>query len=53
MAGLSVRIQRSANLKNWEDWQTLTLGSSPSELSDFEGRRSFPPLLPRGHTVAN
>ena len=35
-AGLSVRVQRSANLRDWEDWQTLTLGAIPSELSDLD-----------------
>ena len=35
-AGLSVRVQRSANLRDWEDWQALTLGATPSEFSDFD-----------------
>jgi hypothetical protein len=35
-AGLSVRVQRSANLLDWEDWQPLTLGATPSELSDLD-----------------
>jgi hypothetical protein len=35
-AGLSVRLQRSANLRDWEDWQALTLGATASELSDFD-----------------
>jgi uncharacterized secreted protein with C-terminal beta-propeller domain len=35
-AGLSVRVQRSANLRDWEDWQALTLGAIPSELSDLD-----------------
>ena len=35
-AGLSVRVQRSANLRDWEDWQTLTFGATPSELSDLD-----------------
>ena len=35
-AGLSVRIQRSANLRDWEDWQAPTLGATPSELSDLD-----------------
>jgi hypothetical protein len=34
-AGLNVRVQRSATLRDWEDWQTLTLGTTPSELSDL------------------
>jgi hypothetical protein len=37
-AGLNVRVQRSANLRDWEDWQTLTLGATPSELSDLDAR---------------
>jgi hypothetical protein len=35
-AGLSVCVQRSANLRDWEDWQTLTLGATASELSDLD-----------------
>jgi hypothetical protein len=35
-AGLSVRVQRSANLRDWEDWQALTLGATASELSDLD-----------------
>ena len=27
-AGLSVRVRRSANLRDWEDWQALTLGAN-------------------------
>jgi len=34
--GESVRIQRSANLGDWESWQTVTLGETPFELSDPE-----------------
>jgi hypothetical protein len=34
-AGLSVRVQRSANLRDWEDWQALTLGATPTEFSDI------------------
>jgi hypothetical protein len=33
-AGLSVRVQRSSNLRDWEDWQPVTLGAAPSELSE-------------------
>jgi hypothetical protein len=33
-AGLSVRVQRSANLRDWEDWQSVTLGAVPAELTD-------------------
>jgi len=35
-AGLSARVQRSTNLLDWEDWQTLTLDTIPSKLSDLE-----------------
>jgi hypothetical protein len=49
-AGLSVRVQGSVNLRDWEDWQMLTLGAIPRELSDLDGGR-LPPLLPRGHTI--
>lgn len=34
-AGQSVRVQRSANLLDWEAWQTLTLDATPSELADL------------------
>ena len=33
-AGLSVRVQRSSNLRDWEDWQPVTLGAVPAELTD-------------------
>ncbi|MBM3879693.1 MAG: hypothetical protein FJ387_08230 [Verrucomicrobia bacterium] len=32
--GASVRVQRSGNLADWEDWQTVTLGETPVQLSD-------------------
>jgi hypothetical protein len=35
-AGLSVRVQRSVNMSDWEGWQTLTLGTTPAELSDLD-----------------
>jgi len=35
-AGLSVRVQRSTNLLDWEDWQPLILEAIPSELSDLD-----------------
>jgi hypothetical protein len=35
-AGLPVRVQRSANLRDWADWQALTLGANPSEVSDLD-----------------
>ena len=34
--GLTVRVQRSESLTDWSDWQTVTLGDSPSELKDPE-----------------
>ena len=49
-AGLSVRVQRSSNLRDWEDWQTLTLGATPSELSDLDAgansRRFYRAVMP-------
>ena len=33
-AGLTVRVQRSTNLRDWEDWQPVTLGAAPAELTD-------------------
>src|SRR5262249_19957720 len=33
-AGLSVRVQRSSNLRDWADWQPVTLGAAPAELLD-------------------
>jgi hypothetical protein len=33
-AGLSVRVQRSSNLRDWEDWQPVTLGTAPAALTD-------------------
>ncbi|MBI4325006.1 MAG: hypothetical protein HY674_07045 [Chloroflexi bacterium] len=32
--GATLRVQRSPNLQDWEDWQTVTLGDAPVELSD-------------------
>ena len=34
--GSKARIQRSTDLRVWEDWRTLTLGLEPSELTDTE-----------------
>lgn len=43
--GQSVRLQRSVDLKNWQDWKPVTLGSTPIELPDpdasFTGRRFY------------
>jgi hypothetical protein len=33
-AGLSARVQRSSNLEDWEDWQAVTLGAAPTQLTD-------------------
>lgn len=32
--GASVRIQRSPDMVKWQDWQTLTVGETPSIVSD-------------------
>jgi len=32
--GQTVRVQRSRNLKDWEDWQQVTLGIEPASLTD-------------------
>jgi hypothetical protein len=32
--GVTAQIQRSTNLTNWEDWQPVTLGAAPTEISD-------------------
>jgi hypothetical protein len=43
-AGLTVRVQRSTNLRDWEDWRPVTLGAVPAELIDPDAgaiRRRF------------
>ena len=35
-APATVRVQRSTNLLDWEDWQTVSRDSGPSELQDTE-----------------
>jgi hypothetical protein len=35
-AGVTVRVQRSQDLREWTDWQTVTLDTVPTELSDLE-----------------
>jgi hypothetical protein len=35
-APATVRVQRSTNLLDWEDWQTVSRDSGPSELRDTE-----------------
>jgi hypothetical protein len=32
--GQTVRVQRSRNLRDWEDWQQVTLGAEPADLTD-------------------
>jgi len=32
--GQTVRVQRSRNLKDWEDWQQVTLGAAPADVTD-------------------
>ena len=32
--GQTVRVQRSRNLTDWEDWQQVTLGTGPADLID-------------------
>jgi predicted alpha/beta superfamily hydrolase len=33
-AGLPGRLQRSTDLREWSDWQSVTFGSEPEEISD-------------------
>jgi hypothetical protein len=35
-AGRKVRVQRSRNLTDWQDWQEVTLGSGPADLTDAD-----------------
>jgi hypothetical protein len=35
-AGLTVRVQRSSNMRDWEAWQSVTLGAVPAELTDAD-----------------
>ena len=39
---LTVRIQRSENLRDWQDWQTVTLSNGPFELTDSNAANSSP-----------
>jgi hypothetical protein len=39
-AGASVRLQRSTDLINWQDWQPVTLGYLPTPISDAIGTGS-------------
>ena len=36
--GSAARIQRSTNLREWEDWRTITLQDQPVEVEDPEAR---------------
>jgi hypothetical protein len=38
--GASMSVQCSTNLINWEEWQTLTLGSTPIEISELSATDS-------------
>jgi len=33
-AGQKVRVQRSRNLRDWENWQQVTLGTATADLID-------------------
>jgi len=35
-AGFRVRIQRSTNLTDWQDWHTVSLGAVPEKFLDVE-----------------
>jgi hypothetical protein len=35
-AGSTARLQRSTNLREWEDWVVLPLGEQPTEIGDPE-----------------
>ena len=41
-SGLNVRIQRSENLRDWQDWQTVTLANGSLELTDSNAANSSP-----------
>jgi hypothetical protein len=34
--GQKVRVQRSRNLTDWQDWQEVTLGDGPADLTDAD-----------------
>lgn len=34
--GVSLLLQRSANLTEWQDWQSVTFRGSPVEVADFD-----------------
>jgi hypothetical protein len=40
--GVTAHIQRSTNLTNWEDWQPITLGAAPTEISDPDAGTASP-----------
>ena len=33
-SGQSARVQRSDNLRDWQNWQTVTVGNGPIEVAD-------------------
>ncbi|HWN95159.1 MAG TPA: YncE family protein [Methylomirabilota bacterium] len=35
-SGLTVLLQRSTDLQNWQDWQTRTIAENPASISDSE-----------------
>jgi hypothetical protein len=35
-AGVSGRLQRSTDLREWSDWQSISFGSEPVEISDAQ-----------------
>jgi len=48
--GVNVRLQRSTNLTDWENWQSVSFGVAPVEFSDSEAasapRRFFRAIIP-------
>jgi hypothetical protein len=34
--GQKLRVQRSPNLRGWEDWQEVTLGTEPADLTETD-----------------
>jgi hypothetical protein len=46
--GQSARVQRSDDLRDWQDWRTVTLGAGPVELTDSvsEPRRFYRAVSP-------
>ena len=48
--GVSVRLQRSNNLTDWQDWQSVTVGGIPIEVSESDAvmtpRRFYRAIIP-------